>query len=169
MEAGLKEIWVSPDNEYKLYVFEDAMQVPTLRHLTADAAVNQASLKMSKAELERLLHGITIHFNSGEITKAAAIIEEMKYRLTFPAEEVTMLDIAFCYTLVNDEAKDKQSAKDKALKLKLIEQYPETKDFFLLTAHAIMQNFAKFSQDDMFASFKEIQTRQHYVASLLRK
>jgi len=133
----------------KWYTFarvSDALKMPQKRAVLAEVSTKYAEMNMTKDDLERFIAAIQEECNKGKLTKAFYFLELMKERLTWAAEEETLLDLACVYFLLEGEnvlaCTPEMTAKKKAI----LREDAEARAFFLVTAYNCTAHYGSISE-----------------------
>ena len=127
----IKEVFKINDKRY--YEYKNYADMPAERYMELSELINEADMKIDRDTLKKLLKIQEEHLNSGAISKAMVINEDIQRRMELFFEKDTLYRIAACvfFTLEEDiYTFDYDYAEQK------IEEFKKSKkvaDFFLNT------------------------------------
>ena len=160
-EAELEHIYT--DNlGNKWFGFKNPVKLPTYRGMKADIAVNQADMCMTSSMLNNYVNEIQEYLDKGKLTRAFQLFERLKERTSMLGEEVTLLNLAKVFFLIEGEPPVKGGNEYDKLKEEVFANDSDARDFFLLAAFKLITNAQEFSDSDILAYLKEKERKPQF-------
>ena len=154
-------------NEWKQ--FTNQLDLPATRAIAAEIATKHTEFNITPDLFKQMIGLMKEHANKGEIVELFHLLEEIEIRTEMIGEEQTLLELACCYYLLNDENPE-GSGNDKRLeKLRILDQDNEAKNFFLRSCFEITKEFSNISGADIIKYLKEQQPITNRLQRLISK
>ncbi len=164
----LKEIYTDTYKN-KYYEYKDLRQLPGCRLRVSQLAIVEAELSLT-AEKGSMLVDKWIEFaNKNDFVQAGAIAVELKRRFVALAEEETLLKLASCYFVMNDEDESLYNASDQVKKFDAWSMDDKARDFFLSAAIKITEFYGNTSIGDILTYLKKNQPDMEKAQKFLEK
>ncbi len=141
------------------YAFKEPMRMPGERALAALVASRRSDLNYTVEDEREWLKAVRTAANLGEFMDVGYYLRVKEDRIAWACEEATLLDVAKCYFLLNDEP---QSAFREDHQRKKVAAWAADEDcraFFLREAHWLTSGFSELSLADIPAYLEERRTR----------
>lgn len=141
------------------YAFRDPETLPPERAISALVHVRRSDLNYTREDAAKWCADFIEACNEGNMVQAVYLARVMQDRLEWAAEEATLLDVAKCYYLLNDEQpgtmrQDVQDAKDAIWRAD-----KECAAFFLREAFYLTHGFSELSLSDIPTYLAERRTK----------
>jgi hypothetical protein len=131
------------------YEFQSAVSIPAKRAIAAEVATKFQEMNLTKNNLLELMAKMKDHANNGRIVDLFAILNEIEFRLSFIAEEETLINLAAAYFVLEGEDETDFSEVDKAKKVAYIKENKEAFNFFVQRAFEFTMNYSQMSEIDI--------------------
>ena len=140
-------------NEWFEYV--NPMQLPAKRAIAAEVATRFAEMNLTKENLITLMADMKKKANDGNIVDLFQLLAEIEFRLNFLGEETTLLELACCYYLINNEDETDFSDLYRNKKLEIFKLDGEAKAFFIQGAFRYTIKYSELSEIDILDYLKQ--------------
>ena len=131
------------------YKYTNELELPPCRALMAERAARYAELFITRDIFSECMKQIKEAAKENDLMKAFAIIYEMDNRHSFLGEEESLLELASCYFLREDEIPLQPSQKIIDEKLMQWRNEPEARNFFLNAAFRLTKSYLANSLEDV--------------------
>lgn len=131
------------------YEYVHPLQLPAKRAIAAEVATRFAEMNLTKANMLFLMEEMKKKANEGNIVELFQLLAEIEFRLNFLGEEETLLELACCYFLLNDEDEMNFSETHKTQKREILKKDGEAKDFFIQGAFKYTTIYSDMSELDI--------------------
>lgn len=138
------------------YTFADPLRMPAQRALAAEVAATWADLNIAKEDLADYVRRMKAYGNEGDIVRLFHLLTIIEQRLEWACEDKTLLALAKCYYLINDEPIMSPSDQHNRLKDEVWDRDRECRGFFLRSAFVLTKGYSQFSPNDIL-SYLEVQ------------
>ena len=158
----LKEIYTDAYKN-KYYEYKDPRTLPGCRLRVSQMAIVEAEVCIT-AEKGSMLVDKWIEFaNKNDFVQAGAVAVELKRRFVALAEEETLLKLASCYFVMNDEQ------SDQVKKFDAWSMDEKARDFFLSCAIKITEFYGNTSTGDILTYLRKEQPDMEKAQKFLEK
>ena len=131
------------------FEYVNPLQLPAKRAIAAEVATRFAEMNITKENLRTLMAEMKKRANEGNIVEVFQLLAEIEFRLEFLGEEETLLELACCYFLLNDEDEMNFSEVHKAKKREILLKDGAAKDFFIQGAYLYTIQYSGLSEIDI--------------------
>ncbi len=135
--------------------FENNLNLPATRAIAAEIATKHTEFNITPALFKEMFAMIKTHANKGEIVEAFHLIEEIEIRTQMIGEEQTLLDLACCYYLLNDEDPNSSGQQHRIKKLEILDKDQAARAFFLTRCFEVTKDYSNISKEDILKYLKE--------------
>jgi hypothetical protein len=147
------------------YIFRDFTMIHYTRLIAAETALRHTEFNLTKEQLLKLLHMMKAFGDAGQIVNMFGIIAELEQRIEYAAEEETLLQLACCYTVFNDEP-DLYDPSWQKTKLAVLKKDINAKNFFLQLAWQSTKKYSNMSDLDILEYLKTTNDRLEELLTL---
>jgi hypothetical protein len=144
----------------KWYAFDRPMSMPAPRAIAAELAAEWALMNFTPEDLLAYVDKMVADANAGQIVDMFASLHYIRERVKWSCEHKSLLELAKCYFVINDEPLKMQTEAHDKLKAERFATDPDCRAFFLRQSFALMRGSSELSGNDIQA-YSEA---QHYMA-----
>lgn len=134
--------------------------MPAGRGIAAELAADWANLNIGPEDLLAFLEKAKEYGNRGDVVSMFGVIDRLIERTRFAAEAKTLLELAKCYFLIDDEPIEAQTLHHDALKEEAWKKDGASRAFFLRESFVLTKGYSAFSGTDILAYLRA----QEYIA-----
>lgn len=156
-------------NGAKWYEYQNPMQMPARRAISAEVATRFAQMNVTKDVLIEFITNMETKANNGNIVELFHLLTELKFRLEYIGEEQTMLELAACYFIIEGEDESDFSEIWKQKKMERLKENGELKDFFVSRAFQLTTSYSELSHADIHDYLKRNAQANQRFMNLLRR
>lgn len=138
--------------------FVHPLRMPAQRATSAELAAEWANLNMGKEDLQAYIDKMKADGNAGLIVEMFKTLGYMEERLKWACDGRSLLELAKCYFLVDDEPVDGMTEKHNAIKEDAWATDPGCRAFFLHRSFLVTKGFSAFSEVVTHDFFKAQET-----------
>tara|TARA_R110000868_G_C10958350_1_gene768275 strand:+ start:3848 stop:4444 length:597 start_codon:yes stop_codon:yes gene_type:complete len=131
------------------FEYANPMQLPAKRAIAGEVATRFAEMNLTKESLITLMAEMKKKANEGNIVDLFQLLAEIEFRLNFLGEETTLLELACCYYLINNEDETDFSDLYRTKKLEVFKVDEEAKAFFIQGAFRYTIKYSQLSETDI--------------------
>jgi hypothetical protein len=151
----------------KYYGFIDPEAMPKKRIVACERATRFAEMYISERTLKKSFEAMIAAGNKGDLVTMCSILKECQYRLEFLGESESLLEVAACYFLFENEDPYELFPSDIQKKMELWEHDKMATNFFLSMVIPLMKSYSTKSPAEIQAYLESSQHEE--VASRLHR
>lgn len=144
----------------KWFAYANPLMIPAARAIAAEAASKAADMCMTPETFSRMVQQAKDRANEGDIVECFKVFDRMQERMTFAAEETTLLQLANCYFLLEGEDPEQPNDRMTEVKQKIWKEDADCRAFFLIAAYRIIDVYGKASDSDILKYLMEARMRK---------
>lgn len=165
---GFKHIYTDAQGN-KWYAINNPANLHAMRGLTAWAYSKDAEFGLTREKLLIACEKINDGVNKKDIASIAKVVGVIEAALTLYAEPEIMLNLATCYTFLNDEKNTGFLDHVQQKKRELWQQDPVCKAFFLQWSVQFIQRFSASQNTSVLDYLEQSKATVEQIDLLLRK
>jgi hypothetical protein len=131
------------------YAFDKPLAMPAARAVGAELAAEWALMNFTPADLLAYINKMKEMGNKGQIVDMFGTLHYMEQRIQWAMEAKSMLELAKCYFVLDDEPLQMQTEQHDQLKEQRWKEDSECRGFFLRQAFVITKGYSAFSESDI--------------------
>lgn len=151
------------------YEYTNPLTIPARRAISAEVATRFQEMNLTKDQLIRLMGAMKDAANKGNIVELFQFLGEIEFRLNFIGEEITLMELASVYYVVDGEDETTLDEKWKMWKLEALKGDAELKDFFIQRAFTLTTNYSNTSGTAILDYLKANVPNEERLNHLLRQ
>ena len=128
---------------HKFYVFSDPAKMPAQRVEALYYKMEEIKLGIRKVDLQAFHDMMKSYIDAGELQNIATLNSYLGVLLDHQVNLKPALSLATVVVLVDDEPAGELSEPHDAIKQRMIDKYPEVKDFFCELSANLVKSFNK--------------------------
>jgi hypothetical protein len=133
----------------KWYAFDKPLAMPAARAVSAELAAEWALMNFTPADLLAYINKMKEFGNKGQVVDMFGTLHYMEQRVQWAMEAKSMLELAKCYFVIDDEPLQMQTEKHDELKEARWKEDADCRGFFLRQAFVITKGYSGFSEIDI--------------------
>lgn len=167
----LQVAYQDPQNEkITFYCLKNPLDLPAMRGVHALKAKRFADLKIDVDSMKELMKKIKTAINvKQDFVEAMGWWQQIEFRLEMITEERSLLDLVCLYYYLPDEDPEVPSAEATKKKMKIFEDHPKIKGFFLRIAINMMNNFSMQHDEAVLSYLKETEQMAEILRQMLEE
>lgn len=142
-------------NGVEYYTYQDAIDLPPIRGVAAEKASRFIECCITEDYLKSLTKKMVDAFNKKDMATVASLIKEQEFRLTFMAEEDTLLEMASIYFYTRNENPFEINDDLRRVKIANWKKNNEALNFFLKAAITLTQRYGSSSAENILQFLQE--------------
>jgi hypothetical protein len=158
-DTPVKQIYEDA-NQNKWFAYANPLMIPAARAIAAEAASKAADMCMTPETFARMVQQAKDHANEGDIVECFKVFDRMQERMTQAAEEITLLQLANCYFLLEGEDPEQPNERMTEIKHKIWKEDADCRAFFLIAAYRIIDAYGTASDSDILKYLMEARIRK---------
>lgn len=136
------------------YAFDSPLQMPAPRAVAAELASEWALMNMTIDDLRAYIRKLKEDGNKGLVVDMFATLRYMEERIEWACEGRSLLELAKCYFIIDDEPLAMQTERHDQLKDEVWKSDPAARSFFLHKSFVLTRGYSGFSESDIPAYLK---------------
>jgi hypothetical protein len=160
-DPKLKLIYESKSGE-KWFTFYDPLQIPYKRAIQAEAMTRMAEFNITKERLQLFIDKFTEASAKKDWILNNHILYQLQVNLLENAEEQTLMNLAACYIVGENENLNDISSQEMKIKIDLWSKDSELCAFFLQFAWMCTRQYGKNSNLDILNYLKKVRKMPLY-------
>lgn len=148
--------------------YQNPMTMPARRAIAAEIATRFAEMNLTKDALLKLMAAMKKKANEGNIVDVFHLLGEIEFRLNFIGEEKTLMELAACYYVLDNEDETQFDEAFRAKKIEIMTQDEETQGFFLEKAFQHTKQFSDISGTGISDYLKQMEPNTERLNQILQ-
>ncbi len=166
----LQVAFEDPISKITFYCLKNPLDLPAMRGVHALKAKRFADLKIDVESMRALMGKIKTAINvKQDFVEAMGWWQQIEFRLEMITEEKSLLDLVCLYYYLPNENPAIPSAEHTKAKLKIFEDHPHIKGFFLRIAINMMDNFSMQHDEAVLSYLKETEQLANILNEMIHE
>jgi len=131
------------------FEYSNPLDLPAKRAISAEVATRFADLNLTRSVFLFLVGEMKKAANKGDIVELFRILGEMEFRTGFLGEEETLIELALCYYVLEDEDETSLDSVSRQKKIDIFKTDEDARAFFLRGAFSHTIKYSDMSEEDI--------------------
>jgi hypothetical protein len=136
------------------FEYSNPLDLPAKRAISAEVATRFADLNLTRSVFLFLVGEMKKAANKGDIVELFRILGEMEFRTGFLGEEETLIELALCYYVLEDEDETSIDSLSRQKKIDIFKTDEDARAFFLRGAFSHTIKYSDMSEEDILEYLK---------------
>lgn len=131
------------------FEYSNPLDLPAKRAIAAEVATRFADLNLTRSVFLFLVGKMKEAANKGDIVELFRLLGEVEFRTGFLGEEETLIELALCYYVMEDEDETSLDSISRLKKIEVFKSDEDARSFFLRGAFTHTIKYSDMSEEDI--------------------